>query len=1429
MLIETVVRRLLETRRPRVAYKVLMATRILFSDAERQLLARLDAELTPSLLQALRIDFDKLSKERRRTIERLLRDLLKHPRSPMAVVLNASRELDKPKFRGRLRLQAPLVFWLLPTVRDLAPELCDAARRELKVRSDDALGARFDVVVSSLRTTGSNETRIAMAVACELFGGDGTREPFVPEASQEPERTPPVDATDDHEVRSLPTGDRSSPEALSWERVLVWAENLAADDELWSGCDEFVERVRELALRKAEIRARAVEETVHRLMALERVAAIRETLQSFRAELSYLKLELDDTDVTTWEADHLATFVDELALLAHALSELRTARGLPADTAEDEDERARRISVARKSVASALPPMSARTKAQPHTLDTISAPSSLVLPPEHVESVADATHSGPIAPPESPDPREGCATPDDENPTTMLAATPLGSDSGAPVEAHDVNRVPPRAVQVVSEAREAAVTTVLETLVSEPPPSLRSATSRADTVETTITVEQDTGSPMSLRAATSRADAAETTITTEHDTGSPIRSEPLELLARGDVAGAYWYQRCAEALDGDTTTLPSWLLEVLQASFWLAHAPALGPMLTSIVDERTVGSSDESQTIALAAALLPVVAYPDTHLRAWLQVQGPAAAPLQRIVDAITTFSNLGQGMSPALAAALDSMSEQQGALDLARKNVRAWLHDTPRRTTKYQRATRIWVEFLQKELAMLLNQLLENRSEVFAATRRALEQWKDRSFVTRRIERYDSEIRSPGAKRVEFGAREQLILLIRDSVEIAFDLLVLSERGDSGDWLLARARELQSIARDEAPHALRELHELSTSGSHKFRALALVVEESLIRLLHALRVPVDATTAPPSWPGRRQLEILVSDVASLADALKKRLLWHPSAMPLDSAALTQDEAVRLMAAIAESSPSLDASMQIWIDSGRFDIAREVLAAVGENVTLTSSLEHEQARARLGLSRALDEAITHVERGVVDGYATTERAELLALLSSISPNDTLNFAIARESIRKAVARLALLRQDHLHYTRVRWEELKQRLDATVLDERGRFIEAAILSEDVRAADEAIYQLEDRLNAHSELSVTARPKPGHERIARLRDFAREYETKVKGVPGGLHGLLKRFDTLQFDSITLPTGQKREAIRKGLVAWHRLKQRDGFEQPLAELLAYFGFNVAPDAKAVLLDRSGSSWSACRVRMNDGGLCPVPQFGSATRGEYHVLCAWERPGADALTGIFHQLSRDPTVLLYLGRLTDAQRLNLRAGTRQQDLSVVCVDENLVAFLAGERDLRLRAMFECAIPYAILNPYTPYQAGDVPAEMYFGRREIAGRTKDPSGSCIVYGGRQLGKSALLRKVQRDFHNPERNQFATVIDIKLLGDPKGVDHRTFWSRVRDELQRLGFSPKRSASDDPDRIFESIRNQCVDKDSRLLLLLDEADNFLDADSRYGFG
>jgi len=102
------------------------------------------------------------------------------------------------------------------------------------------------------------------------------------------------------------------------------------------------------------------------------------------------------------------------------------------------------------------------------------------------------------------------------------------------------------------------------------------------------------------------------------------------------------------------------------------------------------------------------------------------------------------------------------------------------------------------------------------------------------------------------------------------------------------------------------------------------------------------------------------------------------------------------------------------------------------------------------------------------------------------------------------------------------------------------------------------------------------------------------------------------------------------------------------------------------------------------------------------------------------------------------------------------------------------------------------------------------------------------MGKSALLRSVRRQAHNPERRQFAWVEDVKTLGDSYSNEEPSkIWSRLWDHLYSEGLVSGKMPNDD-----EIIRRveQLLKKDQTLqiILMLDEADNFLNYDASEEF-
>ena len=248
----------------------------------------------------------------------------------------------------------------------------------------------------------------------------------------------------------------------------------------------------------------------------------------------------------------------------------------------------------------------------------------------------------------------------------------------------------------------------------------------------------------------------------------------------------------------------------------------------------------------------------------------------------------------------------------------------------------------------------------------------------------------------------------------------------------------------------------------------------------------------------------------------------------------------------------------------------------------------------------------------------------------------------------------------------------------------------------------------------------------------------------------------------------------------------------------------------------------------------MCPAYSFGSEANGRYEVVFNWSSP----LEPIVQAVNANPharVLVLHFGRLARSDREWLRGWSIQHAVQFVTIDESLVLYLASVPAGTLRTLFDCALPFTCVEPFFT-APGLVPPESFFGRESERRSISEPYGSCFVYGGRQLGKTALLNSVQAGFHDPAAGHLARCIDLKVhdVGIARGADH--IWEVLWRVLVQLGVLHDDRGMPPPgrDALVGEIAgavNGWIDEagdDRRILLLLDEADAFLLADLKNDF-
>ena len=168
----------------------------------------------------------------------------------------------------------------------------------------------------------------------------------------------------------------------------------------------------------------------------------------------------------------------------------------------------------------------------------------------------------------------------------------------------------------------------------------------------------------------------------------------------------------------------------------------------------------------------------------------------------------------------------------------------------------------------------------------------------------------------------------------------------------------------------------------------------------------------------------------------------------------------------------------------------------------------------------------------------------------------------------------------------------------------------------------------------------------------------------------------------------------------------------------------------------------------------------------------------------------------------------------------NIIIIDQVLALYLTQfDEANRGKRMLQAALPFARVQPYT--SRGVLAPEMFIGRSEELDKIRDMTGPVFVYGGRQLGKSALLRQVKNLEHNPAQLSYAFFIDLKDL------DSTSALKRIVLELHgaKLLGSEVENWENFSLEMHKLLSGQLrgVEEPKKLMLLLDESDAFLSDD------
>lgn len=387
------------------------------------------------------------------------------------------------------------------------------------------------------------------------------------------------------------------------------------------------------------------------------------------------------------------------------------------------------------------------------------------------------------------------------------------------------------------------------------------------------------------------------------------------------------------------------------------------------------------------------------------------------------------------------------------------------------------------------------------------------------------------------------------------------------------------------------------------------------------------------------------------------------------------------------------------------------------------------------------------------------------------------------------------------------QELKENEAANKLIER---IRQCIDSQKYSSAEELLNRLEnDDYVSLQELEMKDY----------LQDFLNHYNNYIKSVANNdktLRAQVKPYRTANKDT---------RAAERLLNAW----PKGNNDIRPDELLSSLGFKLASVDKMDKVDGKFPSFfvklqKALGGRVNNYNY-PVPAFGSLGETDgFRIVYIFGAYDAERLVEIFNNIGDEKHTLIILDyalKESARRRLALLVKGKANCKIFAVLDRVVLKYLYDNYSEQTitKQLLHIIMPFAYYQPYVADSSKPMPSELFISRKEELKKIKDVNGVNIVYGGRQLGKSALLMKAKKDIDKNESGDRAVYIDIK------GRNYTETALKISEELVIADILEEKDITSDWRKLAMSIRMRLKDEAKPIhyfLLLLDEADAFLDS-------
>lgn len=968
-------------------------------------------------------------------------------------------------------------------------------------------------------------------------------------------------------------------------------------------------------------------------------------------------------------------------------------------------------------------------------------------------------------------------------------------------------------------------------------------------------------------------------------TGPEISFDPWELLHRDEVALLYQLaasQELADPAPQGPPLPPTWLLRpVLLAP--LLHS-AYGPLaallrqdaplydLATLDDDPAPSGPEARRLLAVATALRVGLVLPEFRDHHWLAEAGNGSLPCFGAYCRRVAERPNPAPLSSELLRQTQTLQAWREQAATFRQELEQWSHDQRTQSRFHGRQShpivRLWQGLLDP--GRLVGRLVRGLDQLDPTQTPALEAGL---ALLQDVTALRSNMQEAGLTLADLATidsnkdsriwLEDRVADLRESFRRYQELVAARPGGGPGDYYVQSDRELVERLLETQPEALAELEHAAAAEKNLPRRVALGYCVQALQAVHTWLQP-QLTASPGPAPTEPLAHLLLAPPLLRLPGLDLTDDWQP-AQPADPALYPA-----LARLASQPAPEPWATVYDRAAAAPPDhrtTARLLALAEAERAALDRPLpelwalrETDVRRQKSVLLQRVEQAEAEVERGRRYGYVTeglrrelTDQLDKWRKVEKADPQTAtdqwVNFRQLHQQLEALRGQLATARDQATAAKTVTVRQMLASLPIPATADDEARVEQALRDGCLSLVDDYLPALQRGQRLDRTEAATAPPL-----MLTLPIALDTIEQQLRQHPQALQVVAALRGHALAPALPTPSPEEAERAATTYEKWAGLRLGAGRLRDAAALkdvaavLEFVGFSGAEAEPRAAADRLSYGLSGFRgeytnvqtASLRDKTLCPVSYFGSEANGNYRLLCLWEMPAKEELVRLVRKQQEEvghtrPVLVLLLAQLPWLRREELADYCRREHATFLLLDELLLLYLAthGLGQSRLPLFFRLTLPFTYLKPYGP--SGMVYPEMFYGREDEQRHLvqRGPNSAFIVYGGRQLGKTALLRQVERDHHRPGRQQYVVFLDIYQLGRAN-ADVRGLAGLLLDHLRDVGIelpAPERRSPGPPTLsvVFDLIGKWLQANAARtLLFLLDEADQFMEEDAANDF-